>query len=156
MTKILVIDKEKDVCDFTVGFFKERNFEASSAIDGNDIFQIIKRDRPDIILLELEMDPVGPMTMSNGLKRGSNGVKGRSGIEILKCIKKISRDIKVIVVTRVNDMEIINKAIKLGAIAYLTKPILLSELLDIVLKNLGKERRFFKLARFARYYTNRH
>ena len=89
MTKILVIDNEKDVRDFTVGFFRDRNFETSSAINGNEAFQIIKRDRPHIILLEI-------------------GLKGTDGIEILKYIKKIDRDARVIVITRVNDMEIIN------------------------------------------------
>lgn len=125
MTKILIIDNEKDVCDFTVGFFKERNFEASSAINGRDALQIIKRGRPDIILLEMEM-------------------KSPGGIEILKYIRNINQDIKVIVVTRVNEMEIMDEAIKLGVIAYLTKPILLNELMDIVLRNLGRQRRFFE------------
>ena len=126
MTKILVVDDEKDVRDFTVGFFRDRNFETSSAINGNEAFQIIKRDRPHIILLEM-------------------GLKDTDGIEVLKYIRKIDRNAKVIVVTHVNDMEIIDEAIRLGAIAYLTKPILLSELMDIVLKNLRKRRIFFKL-----------
>lgn len=131
MPKILVVDSEKDVCEFTVRFFEERNFDVFSATNGNDALLGIKKDRPDIILLDLK-------------------AKDISGIEILKRIRKISRNTKVIVVTGVNDIEIINEAITLGAIAYLTKPIVLSELMDIVAKNLGRQCRFFELKRVLR------
>lgn len=131
MTKILLVDDEKDVRDFTARFFEERNFEVLSATSGNDALLAIKKDRPDIVLLEMKM-------------------KDMSGIEILKHIRKVSRATKVIVVSCVNDVEIIDEARRSGIIAYLTKPVLLNELMDIVLKNIGKKRRFFKLKRAAR------
>lgn len=126
MTKILVVDNEKDVCDFVVGFFKERNFEAFSAINGNDALQIIRKKHPDIILLEMK-------------------IKDMSGIEILGRIKEIDRDAKVIVVSYIDNAAIIENIKKLGVEAYLTKPVSLSELMETVLKNLGKQRRLFKL-----------
>ena len=131
MTKILLVDKEKEVCDFIVRFFSERNFEVLNATNGIDALLAIKRDRPDIVLLELEMNDI-------------------DGIEVLRRIRKIKRNIKVIVVTSINDIEIMNEAKRLGVISYLTKPIVLSELMDIVLKNLGRKKRFFKLKRAFR------
>lgn len=131
MPKILVVDNKKEVCDFTVRFFEERNFEVFSVTNGNDALQIIKKNRPDVVLLEMKMKDI-------------------SGIEILKQIKKISRNTKVIVVTCVKDIDIMDEARRSGAIAYLTKPILLNELIDTVLKNLGSERELFELKKGPR------
>ncbi len=131
MTKILLVEEKKEVRDFIVRFFSERNFDVLNATNGIDALLAIKRDRPDIVLLELEM-------------------KDMDGIEVLKRIRKIKRNIKVIVVTSINDIEIMNEAKQLGIISYLTKPIVLSELMDIVLKNLGRKKRFFELKRAFR------
>ena len=68
----------------------------------------------------------------------------------LRNIKKINRNTKVIVVSRLADMEIIKEAKNLGIVAYLTKPVLLSELMEIVLKNIGAEPRFFELKRVSK------
>ena len=131
MTKILLVEEKKEVRDFIVRFFSERNFDVLNATNGIDALLAIKRDRPDIVLLELEM-------------------KDMDGIEVLRRIRKIKRNIKVIVVTSIDDIEIMNEAKRLGIISYLTKPIVLSELMDIVLKNLGRKKRFFKLKKAFR------
>ena len=131
MTKILLVDHEKDVCDFTARFFEERNFEVRSATNGSDTLRAVKKERPDIVLLEVRL-------------------KDMSGAEVLRNIKKISRNTKVIVVSHVADMEIIKEAKSLGIVAYLTKPVLLSELMEIVLKNIGGEPRFFELKRVSK------
>lgn len=126
MTKILVVDNEKDICDFVVGFFKERHFEAFSAMRGHDALEIIKEKRPDIILLEMKIEDM-------------------SGIEILKRIKNIDSHAKVIVVSYIDNAEIIENIKRLGVEAYLTKPVSLSELMETVLRNIGRQRRLFKL-----------
>jgi len=131
MTKILVVDKDKDVCDFIVRFFKERNFEVFNVTNGNDALRVIKKGRPHIVLTELEMKDIG-------------------GIEILEHIKNTRQDIKVIIVSSVNDIKIMNEAKGLGAVAYLTKPISLSELMDVISQNLGRRRRFFELNRVSK------
>lgn len=126
MTKILVVDNEKDVCDFVVGFFKERHFEAFSAMRGYDALEIIREKHPDIILLEMKIEDM-------------------SGVEILKRIKNIDSHAKLIVVSYINNPEIIENIKRLGVEAYLTKPVSLSELMETVLRNIGKERRLFNL-----------
>ena len=129
MTKILLVDEKKDIRDFIVRFFRERNFEVLNATNGIDALLAIKKERPDIVLLELNMQDM-------------------DGIELLKRIRKIKQNTKVIVITDISDIEIMNKARQLGVISYLTKPIILSDLMDIVLKNLGR-RRFFKFKRVS-------
>ena len=128
MTKILLADEKKDIRDFITRFFSERNFEVSNAANGIDTLLAMKKERPDIVLLEPKM-------------------RDMDGIELLKRIRRMKQNTKVIVVTGLNDIEIMNEAKRLGVIAYLIKPIVLNNLMDIILKNLGTRRRFFKLKR---------
>lgn len=131
MTKILLVDDEIDVCDFMLRFFEERNFEVSSATNGNDALLMMEENRPDIILLDIRM-------------------KDRDGIEILKEMRNINGDAKVVMVTCVDDAEMMKKAKNLGAAAYITKPLVLSDLMEVVLRNLGGRRSFFNLRRNLR------
>lgn len=128
MTKILLVDDETDVCDFMLRFFEERNFQVLSAASGNEALLIVKKDRPDIILLDIRM-------------------KDKDGIEVLKEIKTINGDAKVVMVTCVDDAEAMARAKSLGAAAYITKPLVLSDLMEVVLRNLGARRNFFDLRR---------
>lgn len=130
MAKILVVDENKDARDFITQFFGERNFEVFTAINPDDIFLTIKKDRPDIVLLDIK-------------------TKDKSRIELLKQITKKSRKTKVVVVASMNDIEIMDEAKRWGAAAYLIKPIMLSELMDAVLKNFGRQHRFFALKRIS-------
>lgn len=128
MAKILLVDDEADVCDFMFKFFEERNFEVLSAISGDEALLIIKRDHPDITLLDIRM-------------------KGRNGIEILREIKNIDNGAKVIMVTCVNDAKEMTRAKDLGAVAYVTKPLVLNDLMEVVLRNMGRRYNFFNFRR---------
>ena len=128
MAILLLVDDEVDVCDFMFRFFEERNFEVSSAVSGDEALLIIKRDRPDIILLDIRM-------------------KGKNGMETLREIKEIDNGAKVVMVTCVNDAEEMTRAKDLGAVAYMTKPLVLSDLMEVVLRNMGRRRNLFNFRR---------
>lgn len=128
MARILLVDDEIDVCDFMSRFFEERNFEVSSAASGEEALLAVTRDRPDVILLDIRM-------------------KDKNGMEVLKEIKEIDSGAKVIMVTCVDDAEQMTKAKDMGAAAYITKPLVLSDLMEIVLRNVGRRRNFFNFRR---------
>jgi len=109
MIKILVIDDEIDVCDFTMGFFKDRGFEASCAESGEEGLKMAKEKNPDIVLLDIKM-------------------KGMDGITTLKRIKEVSPSVAVIMVTAVADVEKMEEAMTSGAKDYITKPLVLEDL----------------------------
>ena len=131
MTKILLVDDEKDVCDFIARFFGERNFEVICAMSGSDALLFIKKDHPDIILLDVKM-------------------KDMNGIEILKRIKGVNRGTPVVMVSCVDDIDTMSKAKRLGAAAYLTKPLILRELLEVVVKNAVRGNKLFKFRRIPK------
>jgi len=109
MRKLLIVDDEIDICHFVKSFFKERHFIAHTALSGNEALRILRRERPDIILLDVRM-------------------KGMDGMETLKKIREISEDVKVIMVTAVNDKKTRQKAERLGVSKYITKPLMLEDL----------------------------
>lgn len=114
MLRLLVVDDEIDICDFVKNFFKERNFDVFVAHDGKAAVEMVKAERPDIILLDLRMPVMG-------------------GLDALKEIRKIDDTSKVVVVTAVEDTDSAEEAKRCGAVDYITKPLLLEQLERTVL-----------------------
>lgn len=109
MKKILVVDDERDICDFVQKFFRERGYTVEAAYDGDAALANVKSDKPDLVLLDIKMG-------------------GMDGIAVLKHIKDIDRAIKVIMVTALEDQDRIDEATRLGAAEYITKPLVLDDL----------------------------
>ena len=117
MRKILVVDDENDICDFVKTFFRDRGFQVFTALSGEDALMITKKERPDLILLDIKM-------------------KNMDGLAVLKHIKELDKTIKIIMVTALDDQEKMREAYKLGAIDYITKPLALDYLEETVGRNL--------------------
>ena len=109
MMKLLVVDDEMDICDFVKNFFKERNFNVFVAHNGKEAVELVKTEKPGIVLLDMMM-PI------------------MDGLEALKLIKEIDDKINVIMVTAVEDTEMYEEAKRHGAMEYITKPLMLEQL----------------------------
>ncbi len=116
MKKILVVDDERDVCDYVEHFFKERGYEVTIAFSGEDAIESIKKEKPGLIILDINM-------------------KGMDGIAALKHIMDIDRKLKVIMVTAYEEQDKMDAARKLGALDYITKPLALENLEETVDKH---------------------
>lgn len=119
MVKILVVDDEQDVCDFVKNFFEERGFKVLSALNGKDALAIVENEDPLIVLLDIRMPQM-------------------DGIETLRNIKKTRPNDRVIMVTCVEDIDKMDEAKRLGADAYITKPLVLDELIKAVRDKIPK------------------
>lgn len=112
--KLLIIDDEKEVCIFLQDFFEEKDFEVSAAHSGLQAIQQIPLLKPDLILLDVRMP-------------------GMDGLQVLEEIKQLKINSKIIMMTGAKEPETIEKAMRLGAHYYLTKPFslqLLSQQID--------------------------
>ena len=109
MIKVLVVDDEIDVCDFVKNFFEERNYRVFMALGGSEALRILRKEKPDLILLDIKM-------------------KEMDGIQTLERIRKIDKNVKVIMVSALEDQDKMEAAKKLGASKYITKPLVLEEL----------------------------
>lgn len=118
MRKILVVDDECDICDFVKNFFQERGYEVFTALSGEDAIELCKKEKPELILLDIRM-------------------KGMDGIAALKHLKGINRSQKIIMVTAMEDQDKMDEASRLGACDYIIKPLMLDYLENAVEKYLG-------------------
>jgi len=112
--KILTVDDEMGIDSFFYEFFSARNYEVLSAQSGKEAIAIAKKDKPRIILLDINM-------------------RGLNGIETLKAIREFDKEVVIIMVTGVKDDDVINEALDLGANDYITKPLSLEYLERVVL-----------------------
>lgn len=113
--KILTVDDQMGIDSFFYEFFTARNYEVFNATSGKEALKIVQKEKPRIVLLDINM--------------GS----GMDGIETLKKIKEIDKNIAVIMVTGVKDDDVMQKAKELGADDYVTKPLSLEYLDKVVL-----------------------
>ena len=119
MSKLLIVDDENDIREFAGNFFKKRGIQVLTASGGRQALEIISKESPDLVLLDVRMEEL-------------------TGIETLKELRKSNNHTKVIMVTGVEDDETIQQANALGAISYIHKPLILEELEKIVLAELSR------------------
>lgn len=117
MPKLLVVDDEKDVCDFVKNFLEERGYEVMTASNGDEALTIAKKEHPALVLLDIKM-------------------QGMDGLAALKHLREIDRNQKVVMVTALEDRDKMDEARRLGACEYITKPLILDHLEDVVEKLL--------------------
>lgn len=118
---ILIIDDEEPILESLKPFFSKRNYKVFTASSGEKGIETIKSNVIDIVLSDFRMP-------------------GMSGIDVLREIKKINPQIDVVIMTAFGNIEDAVELMKLGAYDYLTKPIDLEELENIL--NKIKERHY--------------
>jgi two-component system response regulator (stage 0 sporulation protein F) len=121
MPKLLIVDDEIDVREFAKNFFKRRKIDVQTASNGEDALARLDSFAPDLIILDVRMGG------------------GMDGIEVLKRIRESGKKTEVIMVSGVNETEVIEKANDLGVLGYIHKPLILEELEKVVLSRLIKK-----------------
>lgn len=119
MTRLLIVDDEADVREFAANFFRKRKIEVVTAASGEEALGKAGKEKPNLVLLDITMG-------------------GIDGIETLKRLKEIDKDIKVIMVTgrQPNEEGTFEQCRELGALNYIHKPLELDELEQVVMKIL--------------------
>ena len=117
MVEMLIVDDESDIREFARNFFKKRQIEVSIASGGRQALDLIAKENPNLVLLDVRMEEM-------------------TGIEVLRELRKSNSTVKVIMVSGVEDEETIKEANALGVIGYIHKPFILEELEKIVLEQL--------------------
>lgn len=103
--KITVIDDEKEMVSTIKEFLGGRNLSISCAYDGLTGLAVIKRDMPDVIILDITMPVKGGRDMLIELRKDDS-----------------IKDIPVIILTAQSEQHVRDYMLELGAYEYLTKP----------------------------------
>lgn len=125
MIKLLLVDDEKGITDPLKVFFQQRGFAVYTANSGAEAIDVVEKNKPDIVFLDIRM-------------------REMNGLETLERIKKIDKNIKIIMLTIFEDKAIVDRAMELGADEYITKPFRVDYLDEVVIKKVqelmkGKE-----------------
>ncbi|QEK13464.1 sigma-54-dependent Fis family transcriptional regulator [Crassaminicella thermophila] len=107
--KVLIIDDEDIIRLSIKEGLLDFGYEVETAKDGKEALEKVYNFRPDTILLDMKL-------------------KDEDGLNIAKKIKEIDDYIEIIIMTAYADIKTAIKAIKLGAIDYLKKPLDLEEI----------------------------
>ncbi|MBI4706353.1 MAG: response regulator [Candidatus Omnitrophica bacterium] len=119
--KLLVVDDEEGIVDFTTRIYTRKGFITFGATDGIKAVEIFEKERPDISLIDVHM-PYSPI----------------DGIETLKRIKNIDKNAICIMVTRITEQDTVDVARGFGADAYVLKPLEMEDL-DKVISDVIKK-----------------
>jgi two-component system response regulator HydG len=119
MEKILIIDDDKDLCFVLKRFLSKHNFEVLEATTGRVALEILDSVEPDLILCDFRLEDM-------------------SGSSILRKIKEKNPSVPVIIITGYSNIKTAVEVMKLGAMDYVTKPLLPDEILLTIKKALNR------------------
>ncbi len=120
-SKILLVDDEQHIADVVVYILEENGFTVLTALDGDVGFEIFKKEKPDLVILDLMLP-------------------GLSGHELFREMRNIRSDIPVIMLTSRSEEIDRVLGLELGADDYVTKPFSTRELAARVKSVLRRSR----------------
>ncbi len=114
MSKILVIDDDRSICESLKLYLTEEGHEASTASTGTEGLNKFVETQPDVVILDIRLPDI-------------------DGFTVLEDLREDDEKVKVIMITAHHNMDTTIKAMKEGAFDYIHKPINVDEL-DIAIR----------------------
>lgn len=111
--RILIVDDQLGIRLLLKEILQKEGYSTFQAANGYQAIEITKKENPDLVLLDMRLPEM-------------------NGIEILQELKKISPDIRVIIMTAYGEQELIDTAKNIGILDYITKPFEIEEIRRIV------------------------
>ncbi len=122
MTKILIVDDEKDIVETLSFMLKTKGYETITAYDGEEGLKLAKEEHPDLIILDVMMPKI-------------------NGYKICRLLKYDAKykNIPIVMVTARSQEgdKLIGE--ETGADRYITKPFEFSDILDVINELIDKQ-----------------
>jgi DNA-binding NtrC family response regulator len=107
--KILLVDDEIEIRGFMQDYFEDREYQVSTASNGEEALKLFEKESFDLIVCDMLMPKM-------------------IGVEFLRRVKEKKPDQRVIMMTGVREESMMEKAKALGCLHYLNKPVRLSDI----------------------------
>jgi two-component system response regulator (stage 0 sporulation protein F) len=111
--KILIVDDQYGIRVLLDEVFRKEGYQTYQAANGKQALALAEQNEPDLVILDMK-------------------IPGMDGLEILKRIKVLNQEIQVIMITAYGELDLIQEAMKLGALTHFTKPFDIDELRKMV------------------------
>ncbi len=118
-TKILVIEDEVEPRTIITHCLRRKGYSTFVAATAREGLELAKKEHPDITLLDIRLED-------------------GSGLEVLKGIKELDKNMKVIIVSALDDEVTIHQAKTLGADDYLAKPLTIDFIDNLILEKISE------------------
>jgi two-component system, response regulator, stage 0 sporulation protein F len=116
--KVLIVDDQFGIRVLLQEVLAQEGYQVFQAPNGPTALDIVKEESPDLILLDMK-------------------IPGMDGLEILRNIRKLQVDTKVIMMTAYGELDLIQEAMEMGALAHFTKPFDIDELRQAIRAQLA-------------------
>ena len=104
--KVLIVDDEEDISFSLKEIFENKGCHVFATTKNEEAWQIFQQERPSVCFLDIHM----PFSEFDG-------------IELLRRIRGLDKEVKCLFLTRIEDQETKNKAHELGVDEYFEKPL---------------------------------
>jgi DNA-binding response OmpR family regulator len=110
-TKLLLVEDEEELIKIVETYFRDEGFDVRVALSGENALSLLSSFTPDIIVSDVKM---GRM----------------DGFQFLEALRKMPpmKNVPLIFLTIMDDRSSVERAVKLGASGYMTKPFDVEEL----------------------------
>jgi DNA-binding NtrC family response regulator len=115
--KVLVLDDERNIRDIFTLLLQENNYLVETAASGSEALEKAKTFAPDVLLLDMNLPDM-------------------AGMEVLSRIQRYLPKCRILIITAFGTIRNAVEATKLGAYAYLEKPVDNDELLLMISRAL--------------------
>ncbi|MCL6515864.1 response regulator [Alicyclobacillus sp.] len=111
--KVLIVDDQFGIRVLLQEVLLQEGYQVFQAANGPAALEIVRQEAPDLILLDMK-------------------IPGMDGLEILRNLRKMGASTKVIMMTAYGELDLIQEAMEMGALAHFTKPFDIDELRQAV------------------------
>jgi CheY-like chemotaxis protein len=127
--KILVVDDSLVVVKTLQLKLSAAGFQVTTALDGSEALAAVRRDRPDLIVLDINFPP--DVTHGGGI--------AWDGFLLMQWLGRMEegRDIPIVIITGQDPGQYRDRAAKLGARAFFTKPVDNDGLIEVIRETLA-------------------
>jgi putative two-component system response regulator len=120
LKRVLVIEDDIDYGQMLADALENLHYKVYLSFSATGGLDIIREKKLDIILTDLKMP-------------------GINGLELAQKIIKMYLDIPIVLITGLNDLSLVKKALEIGVSDYIVKPITVDELPVVVERNLQRK-----------------
>src|SRR5665647_2210698 len=117
---ILIVDDEEMIRGLLASAMEQESYICHQASNVDEAFEQLEEQPVELVILDIMMP-------------------GRSGVELLRDLKKVNPDIAVLMITGLSDMNTAMECVHLGADDYITKPFGINRVV-LTVKNLIERR----------------
>jgi DNA-binding response OmpR family regulator len=128
--KILVVDDDAVIVKTLSFKLKAGGFDVCVALDGSDAIRTVRKEKPDLILLDLSFPP----------DVGHGGGVAWDGFLILDWLRRMdeAKNTPIIVITGGDPVQYEKRSLGAGAVAFFCKPLNHDGLINVIRRTLGE------------------